>query len=295
MNISSLKNKKWFWYTAYIILLTVFFLYILFPSGLFTDFIKLEAEKNIPGINVEIDKIRPSVMFGINISGLKISSDENPETAIFNSEKTSISFSVIDLLKGRIKCRFKSAVKGGRISGFFSKKDKDNIDALIEFKNINLDDKAFIHPVLNQRIEGALKGKVLFSGDPGNPVKGNTELFMELTRGRFKFKKTFFGINDIDVRGLDFSGEISNRKFLIKKLDLTGALMNGTASGSIDLAEDLLASRLNLKAEIEPSSALQHDNPDAGKALQLIENKKKDGKFFLIIGGTIDKPLPKFK
>lgn len=76
---------------------------------------------------------------------------------------------------------------------------------------------------------------------------------------------------------------------------MTGRLINGTTTGNIQLKDDILSSRLNLKAKIEPLSSLLQENPLAAKAVSLMKKRMKNGKFTIDIKGTIDKPSLKFK
>jgi len=293
MNQPVKKDEKRLWYLAYIIILTVILLYILFPERALTDYFKSQAENRYPNLNIEFDEINLSLSPGIKIYGLKISSKEDPDTPVYMSKKTLIQPSILGLLTGNSSYSFESSVNGGEISGFLKKKitnKKERVEATIDFNKIILDENVLIDPILGQRVEGILNGKITFMGDLFNLLNGNAEVSLELTDGKINLKKPFIELNEIEFDKINISGVLDKRKFNIKSLDITGSDINGSGSGDIPLKDNILSSRLRLKVEIEPSPTLLQENPLVDTAVRLIKKRAKDGKYIIDIKGTIGKP-----
>ena len=298
MNQPFKDNKKRLWYLIYIIGLTVVLLYIKFPTKVLTNYIKAQAEERYPELNISFDKIGLSLSPGITIGGLKISLKEDPDTPVYVSKKSSVSLSILSWLKGDSKYYFESKVKDGEISGYLEEKDiakKERIEAAINIEDIKLDENIFIHPLISQRIEGTVTGKIKFIGDLADPMRGNTEISLDMADGKFILKKPLLDMDVVDFQKISLSGVLDNRRLNIKDLDMTGGPVSGSASGTIQINNVFLSSRLRLKAEIEASPTLDRDAPGVGKAFDLMKNKIKDGKLHIDIRGTIDRPLPQFR
>lgn len=294
MQLTLKKDKPWLWYTVFAVCLTVILLYIKFPSESLTRYIRIEAEKRYPDIKIGFDKISLTLSPGIKIRGLKISLSQDPETPVYVSEKSKIRVSILGLLKGDPKYYFTSMVKGGEISGIIEEKDGvKKVDASIDIKEIRLDENVFVHPIINERVEGILTGKITFMGNLSDPIKGTTELSLNMADGKVKFLEPFLGIDRVDFKGINLSGIIDNKKLTIKELNMTGGPLNGNITGTILInSSDFPASRLNLKAEIEPTPSLSQDMPEVER---LIKNMMKGGKLRLDIPGTIESPSPKIR
>ncbi len=298
MHLSINDNKQRLWYLILIVCFTVALLYIKFPSKTLTNYIRAEAEKRFSEIIIGFDQIGLTLSPGIKIRGLRVSLKEDPDTPVYVSEKTSVSISILGWLKGTPRYYFTSIVKGGEISGFLEEKKevkKERVDATIEIKGIKLDENTFIHPIISERLEGVLTGKVTFIGDPSAPLRGNTEISLDLTDGRFNLKNTFLDMDVVEFKKISLSGVLDDRKLNIKDLDMTGGPLNGSATGTVRISNELLNSRLNLKTEIEPSPSLSRDMPGVSNAINMMKNKMKNGKLRIDFQGTIERPLPNFR
>lgn len=293
-----IKNKSRLWYTVYAVVLMVFFLYVMFPSAALTKYIREQVEKRYPDIIISFNKVNLSLLAGIKIKGLKVSSRENPEIPVFASEKSSVRISIPGWLKGDPRYYFDSKVKGGEISGFVEEKNsvnKDRIDATIDIENVRLDGNAFIHPIIGKRLEGTLTGEIKFMGDLPDLLRGNAEISLDLIDGRFKLVNPLLNMNEIGFKKISLACVLDNRRMSIKDLIMTGGPVNGSATGILQLSNNLLSSRLMLACEIAPSPSLFQDMPEAGKAINLMKNRMKDGKFKIDIRGTLERPSYKLR
>ncbi|MGD9158755.1 MAG: type II secretion system protein GspN [Desulfobacteraceae bacterium] len=286
------ENKQRLWYLIFAVCLTVLLLYINFPSEALTDYIRAEAEKRYPDINIGFDKIGLTLSPGIKIRGLRISLKQDPDIPVYISEKSSVSVSILGWIKGDAKYYFKSKVKGGELSGSIEEKNdvkNGRIEASIDIKDIKLDENIFIHPAISQRIEGTLTGKIKLIGDLSDPLRGNTEIYLDLADGKVKFLKPFLGMDRVEYREINFSGVLDNRKLNIKDLNMTGGPVNGNATGTVQISNDFWSSRLSITAEIEPSPSLAQEMPGVEKAVNLMKNKMRDGRLPVDIRGTLER------
>ena len=298
MHLSIKDNKQQLWYILLIVCFTFILLYVNFPSKALTNYIRVEAEKRFPAIDIGFDKIGLTLSPGIKIRGLKISLREDPDTPVYVSEKSSVRVSIWSWLKGEPRYYFTSTVIGGKISGFFEEKDEvkeERIDAAIDIEGLTLDDRIFIHPIVNGRLEGVLTGKITFMGNLSDPLKGNTEISLNLSDGKIKFKAPVLNLDELEYKKINVSGVIDNRRLNIKDLNMTGGPVNCTATGTIQISNDFLNSRLNIKTEIEPLPSFYQEMPAAKNVINLVKNKMKDGKLLIDFQGTLNRVIPKFR
>ncbi len=286
------KHKIKLYYTAYIVILTIICLYLMFPSDLLSGYIRQQAEKAYPNMNISFKDAGASLSPGITIKGLKVSLKDNPGIPVYTSEKTTFSISIFDWIRGISRYYFTSRTKGGEISGVIEEKESANrekIEAVIEFDNVRLDDKVFIHPVVTDNLEGTLNGRITFTGDISDFMRGNSEISLELTSGKIKFNKPVFDVESAAFKDITLSAVYNNRSLNIKSLDMNGMLVNGSISGRVQVAVNLPSSRLSLKGDIEPLPQLFSEMPEAEKAIDLVKNRMKNGKLPIEILGTIEK------
>ena len=298
MHLSIKDNKQQLWYILLIVCFTIGLLYIKFPSKALTNYIRVEAEKRFPDINIDFNKIGLTLSPGIKIRGLRISLKGNPDIPVYVSEKLSVRVSIWSWLKGDPRYYFTSKIKGGEITGFLEEKNevkKERIDAAVDIEGLMLDKNIFIHPMISERLEGVLAGKITFMGNLSDPLKGNTEISLNLSGGKIKFKKPILDLDELEFNKMNISGVIDNRRLSIKDLNMTGGPANCTATGTIQISNDFLNSRLNIKTEIEPLPSSYQEMPAVKNAINLVKNKMKDGKFRIDFQGTLDKVTPKFR
>ena len=132
-------------------------------------------------------------------------------------------------------------------------------------------------------------------GNLSDPLKGNTEISLNLSDGKIKFKTPILNLDELEYKKINVSGVIDNRRLNIKDLNMTGGPVNCTATGTILISNDFLNSRLNIKTEIEPLPSLYQEMPEAGNAINLMKNKIKDGKLLIDFQGTLNRVIPKFR
>ena len=70
--------KKKIAYTAYIIAITVFFLYTLFPGDAVTAYINHQINKMYPGMTLSIQNLKPGFPAGLKLSALDVSHRNQP-------------------------------------------------------------------------------------------------------------------------------------------------------------------------------------------------------------------------
>ena len=289
----NLKNRKWLWYGIYCFALIIIFLYILFPSEVLKGYMINRAGDVYPDLKVKLNDISLSFPVGIQIEGLGISLEKDPDVIIYNSDNTNIRPGILSYFAGSRKYYFQSSTMGGNISGYLKNKvdnGKNGITAKVIFKEIHLDNRVFIHPVINRRVEGTARGEINFKGDLASPVDGDFDVSLELSKGKLKLLNPILQLSEIVFDKATLKAEMKNNIMEISSAELAGNGLKAMASGTVRLNNNFLTSRLDLKGEIEFSSTFFKNMPDVGEAVSALTGGREDGKLSFNLRGTIEKP-----
>jgi type II secretion system protein N len=289
--IEALKRKNRYWYIIYIAVLLAVFLYVMFPDSVLKDIVSAQAEKRFPDLDIRFEKTGFRLPLGIIFKGLEVALKDNPDEPLYVSEKTSVKVSITGLLFGNMKVTFSSRVNGGEISGVFEEKGKEgcNITAVIDA--IILDGKPFIHPELSRKIEGTLSGKINYTGESAEYIRGNGNISLEMVNGRFKLLIPLFDVDGIGFKMVSLTGALDNMNLNVKDLSMTGGPFNGRVKGDVQLKEDILSSGLRLSAKITTAPEMKKEMPELYRAIEA-SKIMKNGSVLLDIQGTLTKPLP---
>lgn len=294
---TNLKNKKWLLYGIYCLVLTIVFLYLLFPSDILKNYFIEEIYRIHPGLKVRLDDINLSFPFDIKIEGLKISTDDSPNINIYESDDTLITPRIFAYLKGNSEYSFKSSTMGGDISGFVSLKDHSQHNVAksrVIFRDIHLDKNVFIYPIVNDRLDGTLNGEINFTGSISSPQNGDCDMSLDLTDGKINLKNSILKLSAIDFHTIKLKAEMKNGKIDISDTELVGDGVKGNASGTIRLNKNFMASRLDLKGELELASSFFRDMPGIKNTLKIFTRARENGKLPFNVKGTIKEPLFNF-
>ena len=292
-----INKKKELWYGIYCFILAILFLHLLFPSGVLEKYIIHEANRVYPGLKIKLGEVSLSFPAGIKIKGLGISAKDHPDINVYESNSTTISPGMLSYASGNRKYSFQSSTMGGTISGSLyseNNNEKTGVKANIRFKDIHLGNGIFILPVFTERLECIAEGQINFTGDISSPANGDINLLLELFDGNIKLKNPVSRLSDIGFRKLNLAAEMKNRLMDITSMELAGEGIEASASGTIRFNDNFTANRLDLKGELELSSAFFQGMPDLQKAVELINSGKEDGRMSFNIKGSIEKPLFNF-
>ncbi|GEM_PF-2814545 len=285
------KGNRRYFYLVYIAVLLILFLYVMFPDTILNSFLSAQAEKRLPDLSISFEDTGFILPLGIRITGLEVALRVKPDQPLYVSEKTSIRVSITGMLFGGNRVTFTSRVNGGEISGVIKERDRDICNITADINDIILDGGPFIHPETGKYIEGLLKGRISFTGNPSDLVAGNADIFLEVKNGRIKPGIPLFDIRDIGFESITVTGALDKMRLNIKDLLIKGGPFNGSAKGDVQLKRDILSSGLNLSARITPGPSLKKEMPDVAGAIES-SGIMKNGRLILDIKGTLNDPLP---
>lgn len=260
-------------FILYAIVVTILFLYLLFPGQLLKN--RLESAASSAGFTLKSSSLHASFPLGIKLKNVTISSSSPAEIFFQRAEELNVQLNLSSIFRSRTLINFDGKAYGGNFSGTAGiisfNQAYPPAEGNLSFKNIELKKLNFIGDKLGKTISGKAQGSVKFSTDKlGRITGGNVKIF--LTGGTYPLTNPFLGLNKIDFENVDIQAEIKNGKINLQRFEVLGGQINCLLNGEIIPQKDLINGRLNLTGTMEV----------AGK------NKIK---MRIIISGTVANPV----
>jgi len=291
------KNKKYFWYVLYGLLLTVGFLYYFFPSDAFKNYIQKTATRVNPRLILSVGSVQPYIPFGLKLNKTKLCLKTKPDAGIFMTDSLLIRPELWSILKGRPKYCFDCSAYDGNLKGIVYVKKKDIntfLTTSIELREIHIDNDANFSSLIGGNLKGVLGGILVFAGKYSHMMEGVGEADIKIADGRFEFLHPILSLKSVAFSGLTIKMSLKNQKINLNHVELEGREIRGTLLGSVSLRQELKKSSLDLKGTIELLAGFARGGEDTRKSLNFIKQRLKNGKLSFVIHGTIKEPKLKF-
>ncbi|HUU39449.1 MAG TPA: type II secretion system protein GspN [Desulfatiglandales bacterium] len=291
------KNKKWFGYIIYCIILTVVFLYYRFPSESLRDYIQAKSNNLNPFFSLSVGQIKPWPPFWLKLSDTEFSLKNKPSVKLFSADSLFIKPQALALFRGDSKYCFECLAYGGDIEGCIDFK-KDNIKAPftaeIEAKDIKIGDHKNLKDLIGRHVDGILNGTIHYGGERKNLINGSGKANLELLDGEIELLLPILNLESIKYNEIKVDMVLEKSRVNLTRFELKGPLLKSMLSGTISLKEIFGKSVLDLKGTIEPHAELFKNADDASGAVMLFKQGLKKGTLGFIVKGTIDKPRMRF-
>ncbi|MCF8068674.1 MAG: type II secretion system protein GspN [Desulfobacterales bacterium] len=271
--------------TIYIIAITALFIYVLFPSEKFGEFIAYHAASGMSGIAVEINDVKPTLLPGIRLKKIHFLLQPTG-LPIAGIKGIKVSPHYTSIFKAGKGFNFKSGLFGGNISGHTIFLEKNSI-TVINLNEINIDRIEALGLLTEQQLSGLLSGKIDYtlSSAAGREALAT----LKLINGALTLSEPFFTIESISFEKIESEILLSNDIIRIKSCTLKGAQIDGTLSGGITLKTPLEKSRLTLSGMFKPHHTLLASLSEEVSAAIFQQERPGTKGFSFTIGGTFDK------
>jgi len=286
------KDKKWLGYFIYVVLVTGFFLYVLFPAATVEEFINNSVRQVNPGLTFNAGRIRPWLPAGLRFTQAKVYAEGKSQSPIFSAASIFAGPKVLKLLQGEQRFQLDGQAYSGKMNGWLELpgKNKELLAGEISFDNFDLAAHEILAKELNYRIIGRAGGNITFKDNPGNDDDISGKAVLRLSQGQLQFQEAIFGIGSVDLQSVELELELNNRQVNVVKAALSGSEIKGSVSGSIQLQKDIMQSSLNLRGTLEPLAEFYKNNPDIRELLKNMKKRVKRGQYSFTINGTLDDP-----
>ena len=273
-------------YFIYIPVITVFFIYYLFPSDTAKKYIECRIDGISPDLNVTIDHVKPVFPPGLRFYDTTV---EYINDSLFNVKELSIMPGLLSFL-GRDKTySFKGKAYAGVLEGRVDILEDKSIVFETDLAGINLEDITFIRKRDGPKISGILGGSIEFNG---NASGGALNVKLNASDCEVRLSIPVFTLKSIHINGFDADIKIDGRKLVVKHCAIKGKEIGGSFSGFVIIKEPFGKSVLKLAGTIKPHNSFLA-NQGLGFASNLFFSKRHGAQkgFPVRLRGTIDKPI----
>jgi type II secretion system protein N len=268
-----MKSKKWLGYTIYGILVTVLFLYVLFPAHRMAGYIESLVSERNPRVGLSIGSADIAFPLGLNCEKVVFGLKGEPESEI-EADLVKGRFSLLRLLKGDTSLLITALAYGGTVDARLDSPDRFSSGAItadMTFEDIELGECTYLKDAAGRDIKGRLDGTLLYEGNLHDIINGEGNASFSLNEGVIGLQKALFGFETLAFEKAEGKMILKNRIVALDSLKVEGKEMTSSLSGRIFLNRNFAQSRLSLKGNV--------DIETLGKNLSLN------------VRGTISKPL----
>ena len=277
-------SKKPLLYAIYIIAITGFFLYYLFPSDTLKSFLAYRLSQGISDITVTIDRISPVIPPGINLHDVGIVHQNN---AFVDLDNLKIMPGILSLFSAKSTLNFKGRVNSGSFSG------RAEIDDNSGGQEIKGDGRISSVQILGipalerlpaDTISGVLSGNFTYANTGSNR---SMEGKLTLSQCKIELIQPLFNLDSIEFRDIKADLILKNDTLTIKRTRAQGSQLDADLTGTIALTGQ---TALNLTVSVTPHHLLL---AKIEKTIPMnFLRKKKAGKAAISfkINGTLDEP-----
>jgi type II secretion system protein N len=268
-----MKSKKWLGYTVYGILVTVLFLYVLFPSHRMAGYIESVVLERNPKVDLSMRSADIAFPLGLSCERVVLGLKGEPGSEI-KADRVKGKLSLLRLLKGDFSILLTAEAYGGTVDARLDSPDRfssGTITADMTFEGIELEECAPLKDIAGRDIEGRLGGTLLFEGNWHDIINGEGNAHFSLNEGTIGLQKDMFGFEALIFEKAEGKMILKNRIVALDSLKVEGKEMTSSLSGRIFLNRNFAKSRLSLKGNVDIEAL--------GKNLSLN------------VRGTISKPL----
>jgi type II secretion system protein N len=274
-------------YTVYIIGITGFFLYYLFPSDTLKTYLAYRLSQGNPDITVTIERVSPVIPPGINLHGVGIIHQNN---SLVDLTSLKIMPGILSLFSDTSTVNFKGRVSAGTFSG------RAELDDNAEGQEVKCDGRISgiqvqgipaLQRLPADKISGVLNGNFTYTdAGPNRSMEGK----LTLSQCRIELSEAVFNLKSLEFRDIDADLMLKNDTLTIKHTRAKGNQLDADLTGTIVLAGQAGKNALNLSVSVTPHHLLL---AKIEKTLPMdFLRKKKAGKAAISfkIDGTLDEP-----
>jgi type II secretion system protein N len=280
-------SKKTILYTAYIIGITLFFLWYLFPSDAFKDYLAYRLSQGNPDVTVTIDRISPALPPGLKLHEVDIT---HRNMLVMELKSLKVMPGLGSLLGGNTRVNFKGDIYEGTLIGRAEIGDPresglkvDGNLAGVQVREISALQRWSVHD-----IAGRLGGNFIYTAGKAAPqVTGK----LTVSDCRVELASDIFNQDTFEFKQIEADLVLQKRNLVINGIRAAGSQLNLEIAGRIQLNQrDFAKNALNLTGTVTPHhvflAKIEKDIP-----VNFLRNKKSGQTAIKFkINGTLEDP-----
>lgn len=276
--------KKSLLYAIYIIGITGFFLFYLFPSDTVKSYLSYRLSQGNPDITVTIDRVSPVLPPGINLHEVGIV-DQNG--ALINLDNIKIMPGILSIFSDKTTVNLRGRVNGGAFRGQAELADNAGSQAIKcngTVSGIQILGIPALERLPADKISGVLDGNFTYANvGPNQSLEGK----LTLSQSRIEFNEAVFNLKSLEFRDINANLILKNDTLTLKQTSARGNQLDADLTGTIVLTGQ---NALNLNVSVTPHHLLLA-KIEKTLPMDLLRGKKAGkGAISFKIDGTFDEP-----
>jgi len=282
------KLIKWVLYSGYVIVVTLFFLYVLFPADAAMEYFSGYLAKHHPEYAVTADTVKPSFPPGLNLRTVSIA--YKGDTWI-DLERVRVRLHYLSVFSPSKKVFFTGRAYSGDLKGSMDVQKEEpayRMTMAAELKGIRLEEIEYLQTLSGRKLAGRLDSTIDFGRD--KKAENSLNVTLHVADGEVGLTNPVFSINNLSFDKLEAELVVNRRSLKLKRCEINGDQVEGDVTGVVLFRQPFERSRLEFKGNVIPQHLLM---ASLKKALpkSLLPSKKTGEKGFPVkLYGTIEKP-----
>lgn len=282
------SKKNVLLYSVYIIFVTAFFIYYLFPSDKMKDYIILNLNNTNPDINISLDRVKLAFPLGLRLQQVNL---YHQKDFLLNAEQIKIVPEFLSLFRSKPIFIFKGRTYDGVLEGkgeFTENFSTGSVVINAKISSLQIKKVDTIQQLTGLKISGLLNGDLTYNG--GGKHKGNLRAKLDISDCTIELLNPFFNLDSIVFNNINADFTVKNRKLQFKHCVFTGNQMNGSLAGSVTLNSPLGKSTIKLIGSVKLHQLFLTKLGEDFPVDQLPKNIFGKTGFPVKFFGTLDKP-----
>lgn len=281
-------SKKTLLYTAYIIGITLFFLWYLFPSDTLKAYLAYRLTQGNSDVTVKIGRMKPILPPGVTLQDVVITKQS---MTLANFASLKLMPELRSLFSDISTVNFKGQAYQGRLSGrveLDGARQDNGIKIDANVAGIQLQQISILKQLSDHEISGGLNGTFTFADrKPNRSLSGN----LTVSNCRITLATPVFSQKLFDFKTIEADMSLQNNRLIIKKLNAKGNQLDLDLAGNVVLnGADPAENKLNLTGTVTPYhvflAKIEKDIP-----IDLLRSKKAGRTAISFrVDGTMEEP-----
>ena len=246
-------SKNSLLYTVYIICITGFFLYYLFPSDTLKKYLEYRLSQGNQDITVSIDHVSPVLPPGVKLHSVGIAQQNK---RLLELDNVKLMPAILPLLQGKTTVNFKGLVNSGTLTGQADIRDDPKgpqISGIGKISGVQVQGIPILQNLPAKKISGVLNGDFTYAAIGSDRSLAGK---LNLSQCRIELKEPLFNLTELDFRTIDADLELADDTVKIKNSNAKGNLLDADITGTIVLADQPDQTALNLSISVIPHHTL---------------------------------------
>ncbi len=283
-----LKGKRRIIYGLYVVMAALFFSYYLFPDDTIKQYLMHKASSVNPVCQITIKRLSPHFPPGLLLNQVNLFYENRP---LFNADEITLFPKWLSLFSASKAVQFEGVAYQGEISGMVSSVVSKSGRYPVLSATFNQLDLMAI-PWLQERmmvdIAGTMTGKLRFEQKTIQERSGSVTA--EIANCTIGLDNPLFDLEQLEFDEFNLAAILANSTLQIQQSFFSGYQMDGSLSGSIDLASQLENSRLKVNIIVKPNRVFLSNLPGMLSSFLSANGLKEKEELTIRVTGTIKNP-----